>query len=125
MALPTRCPGRWARAGEGSFLLESKAVCIVRGKGYFWAMVGQSEFQTLTKEEQVEFVLEHGQYVHYRIKGWCMIQLYVVGASGPLKDAYFVELWYLYDLKTVGLIRTFTGTGCLDPFLQNIQLSLT
>ncbi len=87
-------------------------------------MVGHEEFLTLTKEEQVGFVQEHGRYVHYRIKGWCMIHLYVVGAGGPLKEAYFVEVWYLYDLKTIGLVRSFAGTDCLDPYLQNIKLAL-
>jgi hypothetical protein len=87
-------------------------------------MVRQDEFLALSKEEQVEYVQEHGRYVHYRIKGWCMIHLYLVGAYSPLEDAYFVEVWYLYDLTTVGLVRSFTSTACLDPYLQNIKLAL-
>lgn len=87
-------------------------------------MVRQDEFQALPKEEQEAFVHEYGQYVHYRIKGWCMIHLYLVGAHGPLREAFFVEVWYLYDLKSIGLIRSFTSTDCLEPFLQNIKLAL-
>jgi hypothetical protein len=87
-------------------------------------MVGQQEFLALTKEEQVEYVQAHGRYLHYRIKGWCMIHLHLVGAEGPLENAYFVELWYLYDLKTIGLIRSFQDVNCLDPYLLNINLEL-
>jgi DMSO/TMAO reductase YedYZ molybdopterin-dependent catalytic subunit len=87
-------------------------------------MVGHDDFQKLAKEEQVAYVQCSGRYVHYRIKGWCMIHLYLVGAEGPLKQAYFVELWYLYDLKSIGLIRSFKNTDSLDPYLQNIILAL-
>lgn len=87
-------------------------------------MVGQDEFQTLSKDEQAAYVQASGRYVHYRIKGWCMIHLYLVGADGPLKNAYFVELWYLYDLKSIGMIRSFKSTDSLDPYLKNIILAL-
>lgn len=87
-------------------------------------MVQYDEFLTLSKEKQLACVHEHGRYMHYRIKGWCMIHLYLVGACGPLRHAYYVEVWYLYDLKTIGLIRTFSSATCLEPYLENIKLAL-
>jgi len=35
-----------------------------------------------------------------------------------------VELWFLYDLKSIGLVRALTSYQQLDPYLETIKLKL-
>ncbi len=78
-------------------------------------MLAPEEFKTLTLPEQVSFLRTHGQYVHYRLKGWCKIELYYY-------HQYYVEVWYLHNDDTVGLIRVLTGRPNLEPYLGTIKL---
>jgi hypothetical protein len=75
------------------------------------------EFNNLPPHLQVELALKHGHYLHHIIRGWCKIDLYW------LYD-FYIELWFLYDLKSIGLVRALTTHASLDPHLTNIKLKL-
>lgn len=75
------------------------------------------EFNELPPHLQAELALAQGHYLHHRIKGWCKIDLYW------LHD-FYVELWFLYDLKSIGLIRALTSNRQLEPYLETIKLKL-
>ena len=83
-------------------------------------MLSSAEFIKLTQAEKVEYVLAHGQYLHYRVKGWCKIDLYLLKIS--LREMYYAELWYYYDLKNVGLVRLLENMPDLEPYVENIQI---
>lgn len=78
-------------------------------------MLSVREFELLPLTEQIAYIRADGQYLHYRIKGWCKINLYSLGS-------FYVEIWYLYNLKDIGLIRTYTKTACLDPYLLDLEV---
>ena len=81
-------------------------------------MLKLDEFVGLPSAEKIAYVLAQGQYVHYRIKGWCKIDLYW------LYD-FYVELWFFYDLKSIGLVRALTTYHALDPYAETIKLKLS
>ncbi|MCJ8164648.1 hypothetical protein MKJ04_07305 [Pontibacter sp. E15-1] len=74
-------------------------------------------FNKLPPHEQAELVLTQGCYLHHRIKGWCKIDLYWM-------HDFYVELWFLYDLKSIGLVRALTDYTHLEPYLETIKLQL-
>ncbi len=74
-------------------------------------------FNELAPARQAELVQEQGRYLHHRIKGWCKIELYW------LYD-FYVELWVLYDLKSIGMVRALTHHTHLEPYLDTIKLNL-
>ncbi|KAA5545735.1 hypothetical protein [Adhaeribacter rhizoryzae] len=80
-------------------------------------MLAQEEFKVLTTTEQVAILRNHGNYIHYRVKGWCKIELYWF-------HKFYVEIWYLHNDQTVGLIRVLTGKPSLEPYLDTIQLKV-
>ncbi|HSI91111.1 MAG TPA: hypothetical protein VK927_08340 [Adhaeribacter sp.] len=84
-------------------------------------MLDPNAIRLLPSAEKAVLVRQYGHYLHYRIKGWCKIDLYKV--AGPA-GSYFVELWYYYDLKTVGLVRIFESMPPLEPYLDNIKLKV-
>ena len=67
-------------------------------------------------------VLANGQYIHFRIKGWCKIDLYLLKTSTDAAASFYAELWYYYDLKTIGLVRVFETAPALEPYVENIKL---
>ncbi|SFG30583.1 hypothetical protein [Pontibacter chinhatensis] len=75
------------------------------------------EFNELPPHLQATLALDHGHYIHHRIKGWCKIDLYW------LYD-FYVELWFLYDMKSIGLVRALTSNRQLEPYLETIKLKL-
>ena len=80
-------------------------------------MITAEEFNTLPPRRQAELVLEQGHYLHHRIRGWCKIDLYWL-------HNFYVELWFLYDLKSIGLVRALTNYTSLDPYADTIKLRL-
>jgi hypothetical protein len=80
------------------------------------------EFCELSSAEKAAYVLEHGQYIHFRIKGWCKIDLYLLKSGPDPTDIFYAELWYYYDLKSVGLVRIFETAPPLEPYTENIKL---
>ncbi|QCR21192.1 hypothetical protein [Pontibacter sp. SGAir0037] len=80
-------------------------------------MISAEEFNNLPPHVQAQLALEKGHYLHHRIKGWCKIDLYW------LFD-FYVELWFLYDLKTIGLVRALTNNASLEPYLETIKLKV-
>lgn len=80
-------------------------------------MLSVKEFELLTLLEQVNCIRSEGHYLHCRIKGWCKINIYWLGN-------FYVEVWYLYNLKDIGLIRTYTKSTCLDPYLKDMHVPL-
>jgi len=80
-------------------------------------MLAEEEFKILSTEEQVEVLRTYGHYMHYRIKGWCKIDLYWF-------HSFYVEVWYLHNLETIGLIRVLTGKPSLEPYLETIHLKV-
>ncbi|WP_242917085.1 hypothetical protein [Pontibacter liquoris] len=80
-------------------------------------MISAEEFNELSPRRQAAVVLEKGHYLHHRIRGWCKIDLYW------LFD-FYVELWFLYDLKSIGLVRALTSYAALDPYADTIKLKL-
>ena len=85
-------------------------------------MLKLEEFVGLPSAGKIAYVLAQGQYVHYRIKGWCKIDLYLLKCGPGLTQSYYAELWYYYDLKTVGLVRTFETAPPLEPYVENIKI---
>ncbi|WP_229968051.1 hypothetical protein [Pontibacter harenae] len=81
-------------------------------------MISAEDFNNLPPKLQAELALNEGHYLHHRIKGWCKIDLYW------LHD-YYVEIWFLYDLKSIGLIRALTSYNGLDPYAETIKLKLS
>lgn len=75
------------------------------------------EFNQLPPHLQAASVLEEGHYLHHRIRGWCKIDLYWL-------HNFYVELWFLYDLKSIGLVRALTNYTSLDPYAETIKLKL-
>ncbi len=80
-------------------------------------MINPKEFNNLPPHLQAELALTQGHYLHHRIRGWCKIDLYW------LYD-FYVELWFMYDLKTIGLVRALTTYQHLDPYAETIKLKL-
>lgn len=80
-------------------------------------MLAQEEFKTLRTEEQVAFLQAYGRYLHYRIKGWCKIDLYWF-------HSFYVEIWYLHDHDNIGLIRVLNNKPNLEPYLETIRLKV-
>ena len=76
------------------------------------------DFNKLPPHLQAELALNNGHYIHHVIRGWCKIDLYW------LYD-FYVELWFLYDLKSIGLVRALTNNSSLDPYLNTIKLKLS
>ena len=80
-------------------------------------MLSIKEFELLPLPDQMAHIQADGHYLHYRIKGWCKINLYWLGS-------FYVEVWYLYNLKDIGLIRTYPKATCLDPYLSDLHVPL-
>ncbi|WP_026461879.1 hypothetical protein [Adhaeribacter aquaticus] len=80
-------------------------------------MLELKEFKTLSTKDQLEILRTQGRYMHYRIKGWCKIDLYYF-------HNYYVEVWYLNHMGTIGLIRVLNGKPNLDPYLDTIKLKV-
>ncbi|WP_187261984.1 hypothetical protein [Pontibacter beigongshangensis] len=80
-------------------------------------MFNAEDFNNLPPLVQAELVLNEGHYLHHRIKGWCKIDLYW------LYD-FYVELWFFYDLKSIGLVRALTSHQALEPYLETIHLKV-
>lgn len=80
-------------------------------------MLSVKDFESLSLTEQMHCIGTDGHYLHYRIKGWCKINIYWLGS-------FYVEVWFLYNLKDVGLIRTYTKATCLDPYLTDLHVPL-
>ncbi|MDX5419192.1 MAG: hypothetical protein LPK09_08235 [Hymenobacteraceae bacterium] len=76
-----------------------------------------SEFNSLSPRQQARLVLEQGRYLHHIVRGWCKIDLYWY-------QNFYVEVWFLYDLKTIGLVRALTNKASLDPYLETIKLKV-
>ena len=85
-------------------------------------MLKLEEFVSLPSAEKIAYVLAQGQYVHYRIKGWCKIDLYLLKCGPGLTQSFYAELWYYYDLKTVGLVRVFETAPPLEAYVENIKI---
>ncbi|WP_162427290.1 hypothetical protein [Pontibacter pudoricolor] len=81
-------------------------------------MISPEEFNELPPHLQAEIALTEGHYLHHRIRGWCKIDLYW------LYD-FYVELWFFYDLKSIGLVRALTTYHALDPYAETIKLKLS
>jgi hypothetical protein len=80
-------------------------------------MLSLAEFNSLSPRQQARLVLEQGRYLHHIIRGWCKIDLYWF-------QNFYVEVWFLYDLKTIGLVRALTNNASLDPYLETINLKV-
>ncbi|PSR53560.1 hypothetical protein AHMF7605_08485 [Adhaeribacter arboris] len=78
-------------------------------------MLNVKSFESLPVTEQMQYIHSEGHYLHYRIKGWCKINIYWLGS-------FYAEVWFLYNLKDVGLIRTYTKATCLDPYLADLHV---
>jgi hypothetical protein len=87
-------------------------------------MLKLEDFGALTSAEKIAYVLAHGRYVLYRIKGWCKFDLYILNSDSALNESFYAELWYYYDLKTVGLVRTFETAPPLGPYVENIKFRI-
>lgn len=85
-------------------------------------MLTLPEFKALTQADKAQYVLANGQYLHYRVKGWCKIDLYLLKNSA--NEPYYAELWYYYDLKSVGLVRALETQPNLDAYVENINLKM-
>jgi hypothetical protein len=85
-------------------------------------MLNLAELKALPQTEKEKYVLAYGQYLHYRVKGWCKIDLYLLKTDQ--QEMYYAELWYYYDLKTVGLVRVLETAPNLEPYLENIKLKM-
>ena len=82
-------------------------------------MLKLAEFKELTTVEKAAYVQMHGRYLHYRVKGWCKIDLYLIRTE---TESFYAELWYYYDLKTIGLVRVFEKAPSLEPYVENIHI---
>jgi hypothetical protein len=80
-------------------------------------MFSLTEFNNLSPRQQARLVMEQGRYLHHIIRGWCKIDLYWF-------QNYYVEVWFLYDLKTIGLVRALHNKASLDPYLETIKLKV-
>jgi len=80
-------------------------------------MFTAADFNNLPLRHQAKLVLEQGHYLHHIIRGWCKIDLYWF-------HNFYVELWFLYDLKTIGLVRALTNQASLEPYLETIKLKV-
>ena len=85
-------------------------------------MLRLAELKILPIPERTDYVLANGQYLHYRIKGWCKIDLYLLRDN--FNNSYYAELWYYYDLRSVGLVRVFETAPNLDPYIENIKFRM-
>lgn len=85
-------------------------------------MLKLAELKILPLPERTDYVLANGQYLHYRIKGWCKIDLYLL--RDDLNNSYYAELWYYYDLRSVGLVRVLETAPNLEPYIENIKFRM-
>ncbi len=85
-------------------------------------MLNMEECEGLTSAEKTAYVLANGRYLHYRIKGWCKIDLYMITCGPTFSESFYAELWYYYDLKSVGLVRLFKNAPPLEPYTENIKI---
>ena len=87
-------------------------------------MISPEEFNNLPPHLQAEIALTEGHYLHHRIRGWCKIDLYLLTCGPDLTNSFYAELWYYYDLKSVGLVRTFQTAPPLEPYVENIKIKV-
>ncbi|MDX5347834.1 MAG: hypothetical protein LPK19_11365 [Hymenobacteraceae bacterium] len=80
-------------------------------------MLGPDDIKKLQLPEQATHISTNGCYLHFRVQGWCKIDLYWMGS-------YYAEIWFLYDLKTVALVRILNEKPPLEPYLETIQLNI-
>lgn len=80
-------------------------------------MLTPGQFNDMPPQVQAELVLKQGHYLHHIIRGWCKIDLYWF-------HDFYVELWFLYDLKSIGLVRALTSHTALEPYLETIRLNV-
>lgn len=73
------------------------------------------EFSQLSLQEQVQLVQQQGRYLHSRLKGWCHISLYFMGA-------FYAEVWLLEHCDSIGMVRAFTSQQQLEPYLKTAAI---
>jgi hypothetical protein len=74
------------------------------------------EFKYETKQTKKQLILDHGVYIANRIKDQYILLLYQL-------DSFYAEVYYDYEEKEIGYIRTFHSTDELKPYLRNIDIS--
>lgn len=72
-------------------------------------------FSALSKLSQQEVVLKEGIFIADRLCGSFLVVLYQV-------DTFYVEIFYLRSNYTIFLLKSFTSTDLLEPYLQHIDV---
>ena len=73
------------------------------------------EFNAMNGEQQAEILWERGVYLMARQKREYKFALYQL-------DAFYVEVWYHTDGNEITKLRSFSSTGPLEPYLEEIAL---
>jgi hypothetical protein len=80
------------------------------------ALMTLFEFKLLAEDEQIEVIWESGHFVADRYEHDCSVLLYQV-------DSFYVEVFYVVWLNRFEILRSFTNTEQLSPYLDEIDIS--
>lgn len=75
------------------------------------------EFNSLDELEQKEAIWEKGVFLSDRVDGEYFIKLYQI-------DGFYVETYRSIEHNVIVRFRSFSSTNPLDPYLDNMDLSL-
>jgi hypothetical protein len=73
------------------------------------------EFNAMNEDAQAEVLWERGVYLMARQQREYKFALYQL-------DAFYVEVWYHVDGNEITRLRSFSSTGPLEPYLEEIAL---
>lgn len=76
------------------------------------------EFNALNEKEKLTFVKETGTFLMYRMEG-VVVSLHLYHAGD-----FFVEIWLNMEDNEIEFIRTFKSTKCLQPYLDEISVTV-
>ena len=73
-------------------------------------------FEKLPIEERLQFVWNEGNQLGIRFGRKHNVCLYHL-------QNYFAEIWYDPQEKNVTMVRAFTSSKCLEPYLSHININ--
>lgn len=73
------------------------------------------QYNQLSNGQQLDTIEQSGVLLAERERSYYRIKLYQV-------DSFYVEVYYHTHFNVVVNINPFTNTGCLEPYLQKIDI---
>ncbi len=82
---------------------------------FLYCIMNLQVFERLSLEERLQLVWNEGNQIGIRFGRKHHVCLY------HLQD-FFAEIWFDPEEREVSMVRAFTSTICLDPYLSQINI---